>query len=110
MMATNFRGCTDGPKEVRTQLNVRWSPYEQIPWGRSTPVPEAAAIVQTKRLTGRWISSVRETLLHLPERCFVLPTWHDAPTAVGGIQEHPATTVEDGARPSYINLIAFHGQ
>jgi len=67
--------------------------------------------VQTKRLTGRWVNGVRQTLLNLLERCLVLPTWHDAPSAVGGIQEHPATTVEDGARPSYINLIAaFHCQ
>src|SRR5262245_19721535 len=51
-----------------------------------------------------------ETLLDLPERCLILPTGHDATTAVGGIQEHQATTVEDCAIPSQVNLIAFHCQ
>src|SRR5262249_25013737 len=78
--------------------------------GGCAPLPEAAAIVQTERLTSARIKGVRETLLNLLERCLVLLTWHDTTTAVCGVQEHPATTVEDGARLSQVDFIAFHCQ
>jgi hypothetical protein len=65
---------------------------------------------QTERLASRRIHGSIQTLLNLLESCLVCPTGHDATSAVGCIDEHPATAVKHGMRMGQVNLVTFEGQ
>ena len=65
MIATDFRGGADCPKQVRTQFHMRWCPDEQIAWRWRVTLPETPAMPQTERLASRRINGSIQTLLNL---------------------------------------------
>ena len=110
MIATDFRGRADCPKQVRTQFDMRWWPHEQIAWWRRVTLPEAPAIPQAERLAGHWINRRLQALLHFLQGRLVCPGGHNATRTVCRIDEHPATAVKHSAGLGQINLVALEGQ